>query len=113
LAPILDRGSILVDLGEATIQTDSAAALDHLVAIAMRCPDAHIEVSGPTDPVSDAQANIELSKRRAQAVANYLVEAGIDSGRLEAVGDAEVRPMASNDAAQSRAQSLRIEFRVK
>jgi OmpA-OmpF porin, OOP family len=83
------------------------------VAIAMRCPDAHIEVSGPTDPVSDAQANIELSKRRAQAVANYLVEAGIDSGRLEAVGDAEVRPMASNDAAQSRAQSLRIEFRVK
>jgi OmpA-OmpF porin, OOP family len=113
LAPILDRGSILFDLGEATIQTDSAAALDHLVAIAMRCPDAHIEVSGPTDPVSDAQANIELSKRRAQAVANYLVEAGIDSGRLEAVGDAEVRPMASNDAAQSRAQSLRIEFRVK
>jgi OmpA-OmpF porin, OOP family len=113
LAPILDRGSILFDLGEATIQTDSAAALDHLVAIAMRCPDAHIEVSGPTDPVSDAQANIELSKRRAQAVANYLVEAGIDSGRLEAVGDGEVRPIASNDAAPSRTQSLRIEFRVK
>jgi OmpA-OmpF porin, OOP family len=113
LAPILDRGSILFDLGEATIQTDSAAALDHLVAIAMRCPDAHIEVSGPTDPVSDAQANIELSKRRAQAVADYLVEAGIDSGRLEAVGYGKVRPVASNDAAQSGAQSLRIEFRDK
>jgi OOP family OmpA-OmpF porin len=113
LAPILDRGSILFDLGEATIQTDSAAALDHLVAIAMRCPDAHIEVSGPTDPISDAQANIELSKRRAQAVANYLVEAGIDSGRLEAVGYGKVRPVASNDAAQSGAQSLRIEFRDK
>jgi len=113
LAPILDRGSILFDLGEATIQTDSAAALDHLVAIAMRCPDAHIEVSGPTDPVSDAQANIELSRRRAQAVANYLVEAGIDSGRLEAVGYGKVRPIASNDTTQSGAQSLRIEFRVK
>jgi OmpA-OmpF porin, OOP family len=112
LAPILDRGSILFDLGEATIQTDSAAALDHLVAIAMRCPDAHIEVSGPTDPVSDAQANIERSKRRAQAVANYLVEAGIDSARLEAVGYGKVRPVASNDA-QSGAQSLRIEFRDK
>jgi OmpA-OmpF porin, OOP family len=113
LAPILDRGSILFDLGEATIQTDSAAALDHLVAIAMRCPDAHIEVSGPTDPVSDTQANIELSKRRAQAVANYLVEAGIDSGRLEAVGYGKVEPIASNDVTQSGAQSLRIEFRVK
>jgi len=70
-------------------------------------------VSGPSDPVSDVQANVELSKRRAQAVADYLVEAGIDSGRLEAVGDEKVRPMASNDATQSRAQSLRIEFRVK
>jgi OmpA-OmpF porin, OOP family len=113
LASILDRGSILFDLGEATIQTDSAAALDHLVAIAMRCPDAHIEVSGPTDPVSDAQANIELSQRRAEAVANYLVEAGIDSGRLKAVGYGKLRPIASNDIAPSGAQSLRIEFRVK
>lgn len=113
LAPILDRGSILFDLGEATIQTDSAAVLDQLVAIAMRCPDARIEVSGPTDPVSDAQANNELSRRRAEAVANYLVAAGIDSGRLKAVGYANLRPIAANDAALGPMRSLRIEFQAK
>jgi len=113
LTSILDQR--LFDLGEATIQTDSAAALDRLAAIAMRCPDARIEVSGlevsgPADPVSDARVNIDLSWRRAEAVANYLVEAGTDSGRPKAVGYGNLGPIASND---NRAQSLRIEFRVK
>jgi OmpA-OmpF porin, OOP family len=113
LARILDRGSILFDIGEATIQTDSAAALDHLVAIAMRCPEAHIEVSGPADPVLDARADIELSRRRAEAVADYLVRAGIDAGRLRAVGHRKTDSLAWNDTAQERMQSLRIEFQVK
>lgn len=97
------------DVGKATLQIDSAAMIDRLVAIAMRWPDAHIEPSGPTDPVSDARADIDLSQRRAEAVANYLVEAGIDSGRRKAVGYGNVGPIASND---NRAPSLGIGFRV-
>ena len=58
-------------------------------------------------------ANIQLSQRRAESVADYLVKAGIPPERLNAVGYGKTRPIASNDTEEGRAQNRRIEFDVK
>jgi len=112
-ADILGQGKILFDTGQASIQQDSDAVLDHLTAIAMRCPDAQIEISGHTDTIGSDDTNLELSRRRAEAVAEYLKKAGIAAERMTAVGYGNTRPIASNDSEAGRAQNRRIEFEVK
>ena len=112
-ADILAQGEILFDTGKASIQKDSDAVLDNLTATAMRCADAHVEISGHTDSVGSDDTNIQLSQRRAEAVADYLVKAGIPPERLNAVGYGKTRPIASNDSEEGRAQNRRIEFDVK
>lgn len=112
-ADILAKTKILFDTGKASIQKNSDAVLDNLTATATRCPDAHIEISGHTDSVGNDGTNMQLSRRRAEAVSGYLVKAGIASDRLTAVGYGETRPVASNDTEEGRARNRRIEFDVK
>ena len=110
---ILTRGKILFETGSAKIDADSAAILDNLVAVSMRCGGATIEIGGHTDSVGNSESNMSLSKRRAEAVVAYLVEAGISDNRLSAEGYGETKPVASNDADDGRAQNRRIEFLVR
>ncbi len=112
-ADILGQGKILFETGKASIQKDSDAVLDNLTAIAMRCPEAQIEISGHTDSVGNDDTNMELSRRRAEAVAEYLTKAGIATTRMTAVGYGKMHPIASNDTEEGRAQNRRIEFEVK
>ena len=69
-ADVLAQGKILFEIGRASIQHESDAVLDNLTSIAMRCPEAKIEVSGHTDSVGNDDTNMELSRRRAEAVAD-------------------------------------------
>ncbi|MGB8398548.1 OmpA family protein [Bradyrhizobium sp.] len=112
-ADILAQGKILFEISQASIQNDSDAVLDNLAATAMRCPDAHIEISGHTDSVGRDDSNLELSRRRAEAVSHYLIKAGIAPERLTAIGYGKTRPIASNDTEEGRAQNRRIEFDAK
>ena len=112
-ADILGRGKILFETGQASIQHESDAVLDNLTAVAMRCPEAQIEISGHTDSVGGDDTNMELSRQRAEAVADYLAKAGITAERMTAVGYGKVHPIASNDTEEGRAQNRRIEFEVK
>jgi OOP family OmpA-OmpF porin len=57
--------------------------------------------------------NNDLSRRRAEAVAQYLVRAGINADRLEPAGYGPSRPVAPNDTAENKAKNRRIEFTVK
>lgn len=112
-ADILGQGKIQFETGQASIQHDSDAVLDNLTVIAMRCPDAQIEISGHTDSVGGDDTNMALSRQRAEAVADYLTKAGIAPERMTAVGYGNMRPIASNDTEEGRTQNRRIEFEVK
>jgi len=79
----------------------------------MRCPDALIEISGHTDSVGSDDTNLQLSRRRAEAVSDYLKRAGVGAERMTAVGYGKTRPIASNDSEEGRARNRRIEFDVK
>jgi OOP family OmpA-OmpF porin len=84
-----------------------------MIETAMRCPSAAIEVGGHTDTDGDADANMTLSQRRAQAVVDYMVRAGMPADRLKAVGYGQTEPVASNDTDEGKAQNRRIEFLVR
>jgi len=112
-AELLAKAKIQFDSGKATIDRDSAGLLDRMIETAMRCPTASIEVGGHTDSDGDAQANMTLSQKRAQAVVDYMVKAGVPADRLKAVGYGETEPIASNDTEDGKAQNRRIEFMAR
>jgi OOP family OmpA-OmpF porin len=110
---LMTRGHILFETGKANIDRDSAGVLDFVVATALRCSSNQVEVDGHTDTDGQAEANMALSKQRAEAVVEYLARAGIDRSRLSATGYGQTRPVASNATEEGKAQNRRIEFLVK
>lgn len=71
------------------------------------------EIAGYTDNTGDANANQQLSEKRANAVRNYLVQQGVPAERLTAVGYGEQDPIADNSTAEGRLKNRRIEFNVR
>lgn len=110
---LLGRARIRFESGRATIDQDSRGLLDRLIQTALRCPTANIEVAGHTDSDGDNAANMSLSEKRAQAVAEYLVLAGLPNTRLKAVGYGSTQPLAPNDSEDNKAKNRRIDFVVK
>lgn len=72
----------------------------------------YIEVVGHTDDVGDNAYNQKLSEQRAEAVARYLVEAGIDPNKIIMTGSGESAPIASNATEEGRAENRRVEVLV-
>ena len=110
---LLAKGNIRFESGRAVIDPDSTGLLDRLIETAMRCPTATIEIAGHTDGDGEDAFNQALSEKRAQAVADYLVKAGLPADRFTAVGYGSTQPIASNDTDEGKAQNRRIEFLVK
>lgn len=68
-------------------------------------------IEGHTDASGDAGHNLDLSKRRAEAVKAVLAsQFGVDAARLTTAGLGSTRPVGSNDTPQGRAQNRRVEF---
>jgi OOP family OmpA-OmpF porin len=110
---LLAKGKIRFHSGQAVIDPDSAGLLDRLIETALRCPTANIEVAGHTDADGADAVNQALSEKRAQAVIDYLVKAGLPADRFTAIGYGSTQPIASNDTDEGKAQNRRIEFVVR
>src|SRR6266852_5799612 len=110
---LLSKGSIRFEPARATIDPDSTGLLDRLIETALRCPATTVEIAGHTDADGDDASNQTLSEKRAQAVADYLVKAGLPPDRFTAVGYGSTQPVASNETDEGKAQNRRIEFVVR
>jgi OOP family OmpA-OmpF porin len=110
---LLGKARIRFESGKAEIVADSAGLLDRLIETALRCPTANIEIAGHTDSDGSEESNQALSEKRAQAVADYLVKAGLPASRFSAAGYGSTQPIAGNDTDQGKAQNRRIDFVVK
>ena len=88
-----------------TLLTNAAGALkdDSLEPFRFR-------IEGHTDSVGGQDYNQALSVRRAEAVRNFLIEQGVSAERLQAVGEGEGAPVASNDSGDGRQRNRRVEF---
>ncbi|ABD90449.1 OmpA family protein [Rhodopseudomonas palustris] len=110
---LLGKSKIRFESGRATIDPDSVGLLDRLIETALRCPTATIEIAGHTDGDGDGAFNQTLSEKRAQAVAEYMVRAGLPAERFRPVGYGSTTPVAPNDNDEGKAQNRRIEFMVR
>lgn len=98
--------------GSATLTENAKRVLDGVVETLRSQRASLIEIAGHTDSRGDAQSNLALSQKRAEAVRDYLIERGITASRLTARGYGEYEPIASNDTAAGREENRRVEFRV-
>jgi len=112
-ADLLGKARIRFESGKADIVADSAGLLDRLIETALRCPNANIEVAGHTDTDGEEAANQALSEKRAQAVTDYLVRAGLPASRFTPIGYGSTQPVAGNDSDEGKAQNRRIDFVVR
>lgn len=113
LTELVRATPIQFEFASAALKPQSSGVLDALAAAAKLCPTISFEVSGHTDDIGIVSHNMDLSRRRAAAVVDYLVRAGIDARRLTAVGYGERKPLFPNDSDEDRAKNRRIEFNVK
>jgi len=102
---------ILFDTDSDRIKPESAGAIKSIVFGLEANPELKLVIEGHTDSTGNAEHNLDLSKRRAEAVKSVLVsEFKIDAGRLSAQGLGATKPVAQNDTPQGRAQNRRVEF---
>ena len=109
---LLDAGHIEFATDSAVLPAQATPLLDRLVSVARRCSSAGVAVSGYTDATGTKEHNVGLSRRRAQSVVAFLARAGVDIGRITAVGLGQDTPVASNATAQGSAENRHVEFRV-
>ena len=86
--------NIFYDFDKATLRPESKEALDGLVTLLKENPNITIEMASHTDRWGTEEYNLDLSKRRAKSVIDYLAEHGIDPARLQYQGYGKSRPMA-------------------
>jgi outer membrane protein OmpA-like peptidoglycan-associated protein len=92
---------------------ESTPVLTDMVSTLENHPELAIVIEGHTDSVGDDAYNLDLSERRAGSVVAYLVENGIDAGRLLAEGKGESEPMADNATPEGRQQNRRVVVRLQ
>ena len=100
--------------GSAELTGNATALLDEVVRAMNANETVEITVESHTDNLGSAQSNMELSRRRATSVVNYLADVGgIDQSRMQAVGYGESRPAQSNRTAAGRLSNRRVEIVVR
>ncbi|WP_397543705.1 OmpA family protein [Roseovarius salis] len=101
---------ILFDVDSSTV--NSALRRDLLtVADSLKdYPQSRVQVEGHTDNTGSAEYNQRLSERRANAVADVLMEGGVAFDRIDTFGRGEDEPVASNLTEEGRAQNRRVEI---
>jgi len=109
---LMERNVINFAAGSAAIDPSSRRLLDSLASVALRCDRFSIEVAGHTDNTGLRETNMELSRQRADAVANYLASQGVARNRLSARGYGPDQPRVSNATPTGQAMNRRIEFYV-
>ncbi len=105
--------------GNVTFATDSSdvnarfyEVLNSVALVLQEYDRTLVDIYGHTDSTGSAQYNQQLSQRRAQSVAQYLVGQGVNGQRLLVQGMGETQPIATNDTAAGREQNRRVEIKI-
>ncbi len=101
---------ILFDTGKSALKPGAKKALSRIADQLKSDSTVRIAVEGHTDSVGTESKNQELSEKRANAVRDFLVNAGIPADRVTAAGLGEKSPVATNKTAAGRQQNRRVEL---
>lgn len=109
---VVNLPDVLFETGRAELTPDARRKAS-TIADVLRAPSVEwrrVSIEGHADAVGSEQANITLSERRADAVADALVRRGVDPSRLFTEGFGEAYPVATNETALGRARNRRVEI---
>lgn len=109
---LVTLGDVLFEFGRAEIKPAAAGSLSKLANYLNQHPDRRVLIEGFTDSVGSNAANLTLSQRRAQAVAEALRARGVDTARIDTRGYGEAFPVANNDSTSDRAMNRRVEVYI-
>jgi OOP family OmpA-OmpF porin len=112
LNEILSHASIEFESNTTTMLPRGSATLDQLIALLRRAPHTAIEIGGHTDRYGEPDYNLQLSRRRAEAVRDYFISHGL-TNKFTAVGYGASRPLSVAQTRTGLQHNRRIELRVK
>ena len=101
------------DRGECVLKEECGKVIDMIAQALKNDQSVKIMIEGFTDNIGRSDDNMRLSENRAVALANALIESGVDAERIESAGRGEENPVASNETVEGRALNNRIEITKK
>lgn len=104
--------NLTFETGKAIIKDTSFPYLDELVVVLKKQPNWQLDVVGHTDNQGSEQFNLSLSKKRSQAVKDYLIKSGVVNP-ITTDGFGESKPVADNTTPEGREKNRRVEFYIK
>ena len=110
---IVRLNNLFFDFNKADLKPESYPELARVLTYLKQNPKLELEINGHTDSVGTDVFNLELSKRRAQAVVDYLTSKGAEPARLTMKSFGEDQPIAPNNTEEGRAENRRVEFVVR
>ena len=111
LVVTFDSG-LLFDFDSDVLRAESKKNLDNLASSLNSFGDSKLMLVGHTDAQGTDSYNLDLSRRRASAVARYLESRGVNSARVQIAGRGETEPIAANDTEPGRQENRRVEVAI-
>ena len=114
LGLVMNLGSdtINFDFDKADLRPKERELLSRIVGVLLTWQGYRVQIWGHTDDIGSDEYNLELSQRRAEAVKNYLVEAGIDPSIITTKGFGKSRPLVPGKTPEARAKNRRVEIGI-
>ena len=103
---------LLFDVNKAALRSEAVANLNKLSAILNKYEDTNILIEGHTDATGTDEHNLELSRQRAQSVANQLASLKVNPTRFTIMGYGESQPIASNDTPEGKQKNRRVDLAI-
>lgn len=104
---------VLFDVGSSVLDPSGRSTLEDVADVINDYPKTAVVVQGHTDSTGSEEANQYLSERRAGTVEGYLVNRGVEPGRMTSLGYGESYPVASNSSSSGRQQNRRVDVLLK
>ena len=112
LLSVTFKGDVTFDTNSTEVRQELYTEINRVAGILNQYPDTLIRVEGHTDSKGLDEYNMDLSKRRANAVKVLLVMRGVADSRIEVVGFGKTMPVASNDTEAGRQKNRRVEIKI-
>ncbi|OPY89294.1 MAG: Outer membrane porin F precursor [Syntrophus sp. PtaU1.Bin208] len=112
LLAVTFKGDVTFDTNSAEVRPGLYSEINRVAGVLTQYPETLIQVEGHTDSVGSDDYNMDLSKRRANAVKNLLVQRGVSENRIEVIGYGKTMPVATNTTEAGRQMNRRVEIKI-